>query len=61
MLKKYKDRDKMYVQGIRTWKELVNLVMRAKEQRYSYVGYDNVKGIGFAAVFKKQIEKQIKN
>lgn len=31
MLKKYKDRDKMYVQGIRTWKELAAVVMKAKE------------------------------
>jgi len=58
MLKKYKDRDKMYVQGIRTWKELAAVVIEAKEQGYSYMGCDNVKGIGFAAVFKKQIERQ---
>jgi hypothetical protein len=58
MLKKYKDRDKMYVQGICTWKELAAVVMNAKEQGYSYMGYDNVKRIGFAAVFKKQTKRQ---
>ncbi|ERM91498.1 hypothetical protein O163_09995 [Caldanaerobacter subterraneus subsp. yonseiensis KB-1] len=54
MLKKYKDGDRMYVQGIRTWKELVRIVMNAKAAGYSYMGYDEIPKIGYAAVFKKQ-------
>lgn len=57
MLKKYKDKNKMYIQGIHTWKELVNIVIKAKEEGYSYMGYDNIKGVGFAAVFKKTDKK----
>jgi hypothetical protein len=48
MLKKYKDGDRMYVQGIRTWKELVKIVMNAKAAGYSYMGYVK-KGPGTSA------------
>ena len=54
MLKKYKQGDKIYIQGIRTWKELVKIVMEAKAAGYSYMGYDEIPKIGYAAVFKKQ-------
>ncbi|MDP9750326.1 hypothetical protein [Thermoanaerobacter pentosaceus] len=54
MLKKYKQGDKIYIQRIRTWKQLVKIVMKAKAAGYSYMGYDEVPKIGYAAVFKKQ-------
>lgn len=57
MLKKYKDSDKIYIQGIRTWKELVRIVIKAKEAGYSYMGYDEIPKIGYAAVFKKKRTK----
>lgn len=56
MLKKYKQGNKIYIQGIRTWKELVRVVMNAKAAGYSYMGYDEIPQIGYAAVFKKQLE-----
>jgi len=54
MLKKYKRGDKIYIQGIRTWKQLVDVVQKAKAAGYSYLGYDNVPDIGYAAVFQKK-------
>jgi hypothetical protein len=57
MLKKYKKDDKIYIQGIRTWKELVSVVMKAKTAGYDYMGYDEIDKIGIAAVFEKQIKK----
>jgi hypothetical protein len=60
MLKKYKRGDKIYIQGIRTWKQLVDVVQKAKAAGYSYLGYDDVPGIGYAAVFKKKLARNSK-
>jgi len=54
MLKKYKKNDTIFIQGIRTWKELVNLVKRAENAGYKYVGYHNIESIGDVAVFEKK-------
>jgi hypothetical protein len=58
MIKKYKKDDTIFIQGIRTWKELVSLVKRAEKAGYKYVGYHNIKPIGEVAVFEKDDKVQ---
>jgi hypothetical protein len=58
MIKKYKKNDTIFVQGIRTWKELVSLVKRAEKAGYKYVGYHNIEPIGDVAVFEKDDNMQ---
>lgn len=53
MIATYKKGDTIFIQGIRTWKELVSLVKRAEKAGYKYVGYHNIEPIGDVAVFEK--------
>jgi hypothetical protein len=54
MIKTYKKGDTVFIQGIRTWKELVNIVRRAEKAGYKYVGYHKIESIGDVAVFEKE-------
>lgn len=53
MIKTYKKGNTIFIQGIRTWKELVSLVKRAEKAGYMYRGYHNIEPIGDVVVFEK--------
>lgn len=59
MIKTYKKGDTIFIQGIRTWKELVGFVKRAEKAGYEYKGYHDIESIGDVAVFERNKSKGV--